>query len=65
MRRSLLRAIQMSAGMVLFGAVLMPRGASAEEAQARLPSAIEAQFMAWEKGGAFPGRQSPSCLGTP
>jgi hypothetical protein len=53
MRRSFLRAIQMSAGTVLFGAVLMPRGACAEEAQTRVASEIEAQFMAWEKAGAF------------
>lgn len=53
MSRILLRAIQMFGGTLLFGAALMPTGACAEEANARVASEIEAQFMAWGKAGAF------------
>jgi hypothetical protein len=53
MSRILLRAIQMFGVTLLFGAALMPTGACAEEANARVASEIEAQFMAWGKAGAF------------
>jgi hypothetical protein len=48
-----LRAILLSGGAVFAAVATMPTTASAEDANTRMASPIEAQFMAWGKAGAF------------